>query len=112
MDGDELTRLEEAGTSPIPWLRLLARRIIALTAMRAEMDAGESVEVVMKRHRVFFREERATARALRRWSAPLLARALTNVRQAERRTMGGSGAGGVLAAQAALDLARALERRG
>ncbi len=53
-----------------------------------------------------------TTRALRRWSAPMLARALDRVRQAERDIMTTGSAGGMLADHAVADVARALERRG
>lgn len=104
--GDALRRLDEAGVSPIPWLRALARRLASLAEMKGEIVNGGDVAGVMKRHRVFFKEEAATAAALRRWSPPALARALDLVRAAERDVMAGGGsAGDVLAAQAMLDLA-------
>ncbi|WP_174286009.1 DNA polymerase III subunit delta [Sphingomonas bacterium] len=110
--GRELARLAEARTSPIPWLRAIARRLIALAEMRAEIDRGEGVDTVMKRHRVFFREEAATARALRRWTPVALARGLARVRAAERSVMAPGNAGDVLAEVAVTDLARATARRG
>jgi len=110
--GAELARLAEAGTSPIPWLRLLARRLIALAEMRGEIDGGAAVDAVLKRHRIFFREEAATTRALRRWSAPMLARALDRVRQAERSVMAPANAGPVLADRIVGEIARGVERRG
>jgi len=102
---EALGRLE-AGTSPIPWLRVLARRLAGLADMRAEVDAGEDVAGVMKRHRVFWREEATTAAALRRWSPARLATAQARVRRAERAVMRGGTAGTVLAEHAALGLAR------
>lgn len=101
----ELARLDEAGTSPIVWLRQLARRFATLAEMRAEVDAGAPVQEVIKRHRVFFREETATAQALRRWPASALAAAHARVRAAERGVMASANAGSVLAAHAALVLA-------
>lgn len=110
--GEELARLTQAGVSPIPWLRQIARRLIALSDMRIDMARGEPVDAVMKRHRVFFREEAATAHALRRWTPAMLASALDRVRAAERAVMAPGNAGGVLADEAMLGLARALARRG
>ena len=110
--GHELTRLSEARTSPIPWLRAIARRLIALAEMRAEIDRGEGVDTVMKRHRVFFKEEVATGRALRRWTPAALAHGLARVRAAERAVMAPGNAGDVLAEVAVTDLARAMARRG
>lgn len=109
--GVELVRLREAGTSPIPWLRQLQRRLLALTAMRAEVDRGENVDAVMKRHRVFFREEQSTARALRQWPADQLAYALHQVRSAELAVMAPANAGTVLAENAVENLAMAQARR-
>ncbi|WP_375427606.1 DNA polymerase III subunit delta [uncultured Sphingomonas sp.] len=109
--GNELTRLRESGVSPIPWLRQLQRRLLSLAAMRADLDGGEPVDAVMKRHRVFFREEQATARALRAWGPDQLARALTRIRAAERAIMAPGNAGPVLAEQAVETIARAQARR-
>lgn len=104
--GEALRRLDEAGVSPIPWLRALARRLASLAEMKGEVAAGDDIGSVMKRHRVFFKEEAATGAALRRWSPAALARALVLVREAERAVMAGGGsAGDVLAAQAMLSLA-------
>ncbi|TPG15615.1 DNA polymerase III subunit delta [Sphingomonas oligophenolica] len=110
--GHELGRLDEAGVSPIPWLRQLARRLIALADMRGDIDRGGEVGAVLKRHRVFFREEAATARALRRWSPAMLTRALERVRTAERAVMASATAGRVLADHEVLAITHAVERRG
>lgn len=109
---EEVARLRGAGTSPIPWLRQLQRRLLALAAMRAEVDRGEAADKVMERHRVFFREKEATARALRAWPPALLARALARVREAERAVVAPGNAGTVLAESAVEAIARAQARRG
>jgi DNA polymerase-3 subunit delta len=108
----ELARLADAGTSPIPWLRQLTRRLMTLADMRGEIALGEAPGIVMKRHRVFFREEEATARALSRWSPSMLAKAIDRVRAAERAVMSPGNAGGVLAEEPVLTLSRQLARRG
>lgn len=102
----ELARLREAGVSPVVWLRQLARRLTTLAEMRADVDAGEDMASVMKRHRVFFREEAATGHALARWSPAMLAAAHARLRAAERAVMAAATAGGVRADQAALEIAR------
>lgn len=102
--GEALRRMDEAGVSPIPWLRSLARRLASLAEMRAEIASGGDVGSVMKRHRVFFKEEAATAAALRRWSPAALSRALVTVRRAERSVMAAATAGDVLAGQAMLTM--------
>lgn len=113
--GAALRRLGEAGGSPIPWLRQLARRLGALAEMRADVAAGGDIGAVIKRHRVFFREEAATAAALRRWTPEALAEAQRRVRRVERSIMASGTAGEVLADQAMLGMAeraRRQERRG
>ncbi len=109
--GTELALLEQAGTSPIPWLRQLVRRLVTLADMRGEIDRGDAVDVVMKRHRVFFREEAQTAKSLRRWSPTMLATAIARVRAAERAIMASGNAGGVVAEAAVVALSQAIARR-
>ena len=101
--GAALRRMNEAGVSPVPWLRALARRLASLAEMRGEVARGDDPGSVMKRHRVFWKEEAATSAALRRWTPAALSAALAEVRRAERAVMGGGGnAGEVLADHAAL----------
>ncbi len=102
--GEALRRMDEAGVSPIPWLRALARRLASLAEMRGEIAAGSDPGSVMKKHRVFFKEEAATGAALRNWSPAALARAIVVVRQAERAVMASGTAGDVLAGQAMLGM--------
>ena len=108
---DELARLSESGVSPVAWLRQLARRLASLAEMRVEVEAGENVAGVMKRHRVFRDQEASTREALARWSPVMLAAAHARSRAAERAVMAPSNAGVVLADHVALDLARRLEGR-
>ncbi len=110
--GAALRRMSEAGGSPIPWLRQLARRLGALAEMRADVAAGGDVASVVKRHRVFFREEAATAAALRRWTPEALVEAQRRVRQVERSLVASGTAGNVLADQAMLGMAERARRLG
>ena len=110
--GALLAALEAAGTSPIPWLRGIARRLIQLAEMRQGIDAGEPADRVIERARINFREKAETAAALRRWTAPMLATALDRIRAAERASIAPGSAGSVLAVEAALGLARRVARRG
>lgn len=109
--GQALERIGAGGASPIPWLRAVGRRLLALAAMRAEIDGGDTPAAVMKRHRVFFRDEAATLVTLRCWSPAMLARAVAKIRAAERATMARGNAGTVLADAAALTLARGVASR-
>lgn len=109
--GVELARLDAAGVSTIPLLRGLVRRLMALAEMRADIDHGMSPAEVVKKHRVFFKEEAATIRALQRWNSPMLARAVERAREAERAmTRGGGNAGQVLADHELAVLARGAAR--
>ena len=49
--GPELARLTEAGVSPIPVLRGLVRRLMALAEMRADIEGGGTISDVIERHR-------------------------------------------------------------
>jgi DNA polymerase-3 subunit delta len=106
--GAELAQLGD-GTS-IPLLRQLARRLMTLAELRGDMDRGASVDDVLEKHRVFFREKAATGRALRRWNAAQIARAIDRVRQTERALMHSGSAGEVLADAECTAIARAAAR--
>lgn len=106
--GAALTRLDEGGASAIPWLRAINRRLVMLAEMRTAVDRGEPVDAVMKRNRIFYKEEANTRRHLARWSAPRLATAIAHLREAERAVMSSANAGSVLAERATVSLARAI----
>ena len=108
--GPELALLEQSGTSPIPVLRGLVRRLMALAEMRADVEAGASIDTVVQRHRVFFKEKASTERALRRWTAASLDNAIDRARAAERGLMSGDSAGAVLADDAMTTIARIAAR--
>jgi DNA polymerase-3 subunit delta len=108
--GAILAGLGDGSGSAIPLLRQLARRLLALAELRGEVDAGAAVDEVLEKHRVFFREKAATGRALRRWNAAQLARAVDRVREAERALMRSGSAGEVLADAECIAIARAAAR--
>lgn len=108
--GSEVSRLFESGGSAIPLLRQLSKRLISLAEMRADIDAGGDPAGVIERHRVFFKERGATARALNLWSSPQLVRAIERVREAERAMMHSASAGEVLAEAECTALARVAAR--
>jgi DNA polymerase-3 subunit delta len=101
----------DAGTA-VPVLRQLAKRLMALADMRAEIDGGASAAEVVKRHRVFWKQEAATMKALRRWSSAQFATAIDRARRAERAMMASGNAGAVIADAEILSLARASARLG
>lgn len=108
--GDALRSLEE-GPGSIPLLRQLARKLVTLAGLRAEVDAGVTIADVVERHRIFFKEKPATTRALRRWSSAHLAQAIDRVRESERRIMSSASAGDILTRQLALRLSASIGRR-
>ncbi|AJP73611.1 DNA polymerase III subunit delta [Sphingomonas hengshuiensis] len=108
--GSELARLSQGGGSAIPLLRQLARRLMTLSELRADMDKGASIDEVLEKNRIFFREKPATTRALRRWTAPQIARAIDRVRATERALMRAASAGEVLAEAECTAIARAAAR--
>ncbi|MEG3176736.1 DNA polymerase III subunit delta [Sphingomonas sp. RB3P16] len=105
----ELARLNVAGVSPIPLLRQLVRRLMALAELRAEIENGANINSVIER--VFFRERVTTAAALRIWSAAKISDAIDRVRRAERATMAPGNAGGVLSDAAIVGVARMAARQ-
>jgi DNA polymerase III subunit delta len=108
--GAEMAKLTESGTSMIPLLRQLTRRLMSLAELRTDMDRGSSIDEVLEKHRVFFKERASTGRALRRWNAAQIARAIDRVRAAERALMHSGSAGEVLAQAECTAIARQAAR--
>ncbi|MET0308906.1 MAG: DNA polymerase III subunit delta [Sphingomonas sp.] len=108
--GSELANLSAGGGSSIPLLRQLARRLMTLAELRNDMDGGLTADEVLEKHRIFFREKPAYTRALRRWNAAQIARAIDRVRQTERMLMHSASAGEVLAEAECTAIARAAAR--
>lgn len=108
--GTELAGLAESGNGGIPLLRQLARRLMVLAELRIDVDSGLDVDQALEKHRIFFKERPATGRALRRWNATQIARALDRVRTTERGLMSSGSAGEVLAEAECVAVARAAAR--
>ncbi|MBX3565383.1 MAG: DNA polymerase III subunit delta [Sphingomonas sp.] len=106
--GVELARLGDG--IGVPLMRQLVRRLQALAEMRIDMDRGGDVDSVLEKHRVFFREKAATGRALRRWNATQIARAIDRAREAERAIMRSASVGELLAEAEVVTVARAAAR--
>ncbi|MEG8041036.1 DNA polymerase III subunit delta [Sphingomonas sp. LR60] len=105
---DGLRRMNGPDASPIPVFRALGRRLLMLAEMRSAVEAGEGVDQVMKRHRIFWREEAVTAAALRRWTLPALTAAQRAARRTEREIIAAGPAGRVVADTFLLRLARSV----
>lgn len=111
--GAALARLDAGNASPVPWLRALQRRLVALGDIRADVDRGETPDAAMKRARVFWTDTDRTARDLRRWTPAMIATALARVREGEMLAMSANTTGAVAAEQVTVALARRVgERRG
>lgn len=107
---EALRRHAGPDSSPIPILRALGRRLVMLADMRAAVDGGEGVDGVMKRHRVFWREEAATAAAVRRWRLPDAHAAMAEAREMERQVIAAGAAGRVVADAFLIRMARRVAR--
>lgn len=103
--GVELGRLNEAGSSPIPLLRGLVRRLMMLAELRAEVDRGATIAAAIERHHIHMREKAVTMRALRRWPPQRITWAVQRLREAERSIMAAGNAGVVLGDAACLAVA-------
>ncbi len=96
-----------AGSSAIPVLRALARRLLQMAEARAAMDRGSSAAAAVRQLRppIFpFREQDLVAAALADWPQPRINRALAQMLQAERRIKTASGPGDRAGWQAILAL--------
>jgi DNA polymerase-3 subunit delta len=84
-----------AGSSAIPVLRALARRLLQLAEARAAVDAGAQPQAAVRALRppIFFKEADAFAACLPRWPAPRIARALSQCLEGERAIKQAGGPG-------------------
>ncbi|WP_380926685.1 DNA polymerase III subunit delta [Sphingomonas arantia] len=108
-----LTRIDAAGEA-IPVLRALVRRVLLLSAIRAEVAAGASVAQAMagSGKAVFFKERGIVERQVTRWSPPALARALERLAAAERDAKSSRSAGGAGLGEELFAIGRQARRRG
>ena len=109
--GAELGKLSASGTSAVPVVRGLVRRLMLLAELRAQVDRGSSVAEAVERNGVFFREKPVTIQALRHWSVARIIRAIDHLRGAERAAMAPSTAGEILLTTAMIAIAQASDRR-
>jgi DNA polymerase-3 subunit delta len=111
---EELKQLAESGEEGIPLIRAMLRRLLQLSALRAEADRS-SLDAAMNgpAGKAIFWKEKATVEAeLRRWSAPDLAMLVERITAAQARLMASGTAGAVTASQELLTIARAAAGRG
>jgi DNA polymerase III subunit delta len=109
LDGDaaaldeEIERLRTEGQEGIGLTRALLRRLTLLARLRAEVEQGKSPAAVMASmgKSLFWKDEKPIAAQLGRWTAPLLAKAVSRLIETERQVMS-SGGPGIAAADAEL----------
>jgi DNA polymerase-3 subunit delta len=83
----ELLRLGSEGVEGIPLLRAMLRRMLLLAGLRAQVEAGSSVDSVMASQgkSIFWKEKDSVARQLGRWRSDLLAKSVERLLEAERQ---------------------------
>jgi DNA polymerase-3 subunit delta len=92
----ELLRLRSEGIEGIPLIRAVLRRMLLLTRLRAEVEAGNAVGAVMASpaaKSIFWKEKDAVAGQLGRWRADLLSRTVSRLVEAERQIKASGGLG-------------------
>ncbi|HEX8655757.1 MAG TPA: DNA polymerase III subunit delta [Allosphingosinicella sp.] len=90
----ELLRLRSEGIEGIPLIRAVLRRMLLLTRLRGEVEAGNAVGAVMASpaaKSIFWKEKDAVAGQLGRWRADLLARTVSRLVEAERQVKASGG---------------------
>jgi DNA polymerase-3 subunit delta len=95
----ELDRLAAEGTSGIPLIRALLRRLTLLARLRGEFDRTGNIGAVMASQgkAIFFREKPAIEAELSRWPSDLLAKAIDRLGEAERQVKASGGMGDIAA---------------
>ncbi|WP_156680579.1 DNA polymerase III subunit delta [Sphingomonas profundi] len=109
----EIGRLAVEGVEGIALLRPLLRRLLQLAAMRAQVEAGDSVESVMgggAGRGVFWKDKAALSAQLSRWNAAKLAKAISRLGHAERAVKSSGSAGPLIVEAELLAIAREATR--
>ena len=109
--GAELARLRCEGREGVPLLNAVARRLLQIAPIRAQVDEGNSVESAIGGARSLRRGDRSATSQVDQWRSDRIAAALDRVGAAQRGLRESGGAGGVIAEEALLALARGAGRR-
>lgn len=109
---DALGRLG-GGIEGMPLIRAVTRRLLLLAQLRAQVDAGDSVERALATagRAVFWKEQGEVGAQVARWTADGLATAIARLGAAERRVKSPGSAGTVAVEQELLEIARYAARR-
>lgn len=92
----ELARLAAIGTTGVPLVRAVQRRLLLLAELRGQVERGNSIAAVLGRPQSGVRgreQEEAVTRQLQRWTAERLATALGRIAEAGREAMSARGPG-------------------
>jgi len=109
----ELARLLSVGLDVVPIVRAFQRQLLLLAQLRAEVDAGQSVQQAVAGpagRAVFWKEKDRVAHLVSRWNGEALARALERLAETGRQVMRSSGPGRIAMETEILALARAAQR--
>lgn len=110
---EEVARLASEGIEGVPLIRALARRALQLAQLRAQMAEGESVDRVMATagKTIFWKEQKAVAEQLSRWTPDALATAIGRLAEAERQVKASGYPGATLVEQDIFAIGRFAARR-
>lgn len=105
---NQIANADLDGISGIPLIRAALRRLHLLADLRAEVDAGQSIEsaIAIKGKAVFWKDRPALSGQVSRWRSPVITRAIAALIESERRIKSSGSAGDILAAETLLALAR------
>lgn len=83
--GAELEQLESSGIDSIPVVRAAQRRLLMLLPLRARIEGGQSLDVVMAS--LFWKDKPLISRILTRWTSARLAQAMERIARLERQLL-------------------------
>lgn len=108
----ELLRLSSEGSQGVPLIRAVLRRMTLLAKLRAEVEGGKSVDLVMTSHgkSLFWKEKPVVAQQLARWPSEQLAKGIGRLIEAERQLKTSGGLGAVAADEELLAICRQAAR--
>jgi DNA polymerase-3 subunit delta len=92
----ELVRLRSEAIEGIPLIRAMLRRMVLLSRLRAEVEAGNGVGAVMaspSAKSIFWKEKDAVGTQLGRWRPEVIAKSIGRLLEAERQVKASGGLG-------------------
>lgn len=109
----EVQALSGEGNEAIPLVRAGLRRVLQLAALRADAESRGSIDAALAAagKSLFWKEKAIVEAELRRWSPAELARIVDRLTETQARLVSSHNAGGVLATDELLAIARAAARR-